>query len=228
VRALPFLAAVLVGPALVAGGVLVTPARVVDDELAAGPSLEQLESGLAAMPVVEPAAPGDAVSDPPPAPARRVAEPGRDLTGAPLSAVAVSGADGPPVPQGSGEGRRLVFSRESQRVWAVDGDGVVVRTWLVAGSKFGNDPAGTYRVFTRARWTESFTGGSQLQWFVGFYRTPRDNVIGFHEIPRTSTGLLHGTELLGTRQSSGCIRQATEDAAFVFDWAPEGTTVIIV
>jgi lipoprotein-anchoring transpeptidase ErfK/SrfK len=129
---------------------------------------------------------------------------------------------------GSGEGRRLVFSRDQQRVWAVGDDGVAVRTWLVAGSKYGNDLPGVYTVFTRARWTESYTGGSQLQWFVGFYRTPRENVIGFHEIPRTDKGPIHGAELLGSRQSSGCIRQASEDAAFVFDWAPEGTRVVIV
>jgi lipoprotein-anchoring transpeptidase ErfK/SrfK len=223
-RTLPFVAAAAAGPALILASVFFAPVQVGDEQLAAGQDV-QLPGPAATAPAASAPPATEAPTTTAPAP---VAEPGKDLTGAPLSPVAVAGPDGPPVPADSGDGRRLVFSRDQQRVWAVGDDGVVVRTWLVAGSKYGNDLPGTYRVFTRSRWTESYTGGSQLQWFVGFYRTPRDNVIGFHEIPRTSKGMIHGVELLGTKQSSGCIRQASEDAAFLFDWAPEGTTVVIV
>ena len=48
-----------------------------------------------------------------------------DLMGFELSSVASAGPDAPPLPDNSGSGRRLVYSRAGQRVWAVDTDGKV-------------------------------------------------------------------------------------------------------
>ncbi|MET0468881.1 MAG: hypothetical protein ABWZ87_09075, partial [Aeromicrobium sp.] len=50
----------------------------------------------------------------------------------------------PEVPADSGEGRRIVFDEGDQRVWLVDGDETVERTYLVSGSRFDNLDPGTY------------------------------------------------------------------------------------
>ena len=66
-----------------------------------------------------------------------------DLLGYELSSVATSGPDAPPLPAESGSGRRLVYDRSGQRVWAVGDDNVVIRSWLVSGSKYNNETPGT-------------------------------------------------------------------------------------
>ena len=80
------------------------------------------------------------VHTPPPAPGAV------DLLGYPLSSVSSVGADAPPLPPDSGSGRRLVYSRAGQRVWAVDADGRILRSWLVSGSKYNNETPGTHQV----------------------------------------------------------------------------------
>ena len=48
--------------------------------------------------------------------------------GYPLSSVSSTGADAPPLPANSGSGRRIVYDRAGQRVWAVDEDGTIIRS----------------------------------------------------------------------------------------------------
>ena len=53
----------------------------------------------------------------------------KDALGFPLSSVASTGDNMPPLPDNSGSGKRLVYDRAQQRVWAVDKNDVVVRSW---------------------------------------------------------------------------------------------------
>ena len=69
--------------------------------------------------------PGTATADP-------VREPGRTRVETAL-------------PAGSGDGRRVVFSESQQRVWLVDEDEQVQRTYLVSGSVYDNLDPGTTR-----------------------------------------------------------------------------------
>ena len=53
--------------------------------------------------------------------------------------------------------------------------------------------------------------------------------IGFHGIPLTSpTAPVHEGSELGHRLSGGCQRQADADAAFMWDFAQVGTTVVVI
>jgi peptidoglycan hydrolase-like protein with peptidoglycan-binding domain len=76
------------------------------------------------------------VRTPPPAPGSV------DLLGYELSSVATSGPDAPPLPANSGSGRSLVYDRNGQRIWAVGDDNVVIRSWLISGSKYNNETPG--------------------------------------------------------------------------------------
>lgn len=152
-----------------------------------------------------------------------------DLMGYPLSSVASAGADAPPLPEGSGSGRRLVYSRAGQRVWAVDDQGRIIRSWLVSGSKYNNELPGTHQVYSKSEVTTAWNGKAYLKKMVRWLKTQRGN-IGFHSIPiHVSDGTKYQTEdELGQRLSGGCQRQAPLDAAFVWDFATIGTKVVVV
>jgi peptidoglycan hydrolase-like protein with peptidoglycan-binding domain len=152
-----------------------------------------------------------------------------DLLGYPLSSVASAGADAPPVPPDSGHGKRVVYERAGQRVWAVDEDEQVVRSWLVSGSKFGNEVPGFHEVYSRSEMSSAWNFQAHLPLMIRYYETDIGH-IGFHAIPlHVEDNSPYQTEAqLGTRLSGGCQRQANSDAAFLWDFAPVGTTVVVL
>lgn len=152
-----------------------------------------------------------------------------DLLGYPLSSVSSVGADAPPLPPDSGSGRRLVYSRAGQRIWAVDENEQVLRSWLVSGSKYNNETPGTHKVYSRSEESTAWNGKAYLPHMVRWLKTDI-GAIGFHEIPiHVSDGTVYMTEAeLGQRLSGGCQRQAKADADFVWAWADVGTVVVVV
>ena len=105
----------------------------------------------------------------------------------------------------SGEGRRVVFSVQRQRMWWVDEQGTVLRTSLVSGR--ANTPEqGTFQVYSR---TENATGldGSRMDFFVRFTKGPNGWAIGFHDIPEMDGVPVQTDDQLGQPLSHGCIRQ---------------------
>lgn len=153
-----------------------------------------------------------------------------DLAGFELSPVAVSGDDPslPPLPADSGSGRRVVYDRLSQRVWAVGEDDQVIRSWLVSGSQYENEVPGTHEVFSRSETSTAWNGKAILPLMIRWYPTDRGN-LGFHGIPiHVEDGSPYQTtDELGTRLSGGCQRQHDTDAAFMWSFATVGTTVVV-
>ena len=136
-------------------------------------------------------------------------------------------AAGPRLPAGSGSGRRVVYSNPQQQVWLVGDDGVVERTYPVSGKR-GVPAAGTYRVYSRSRTTSAGHDGITMAYMVRFARGDK-LPIGFHDIPRDANGRpLQREDDLGGYRSAGCVRQGSADAIFLWDWAPIGTTVVVV
>jgi len=172
--------------------------------------------------------PGDdsfVIHTPPPAPGAQ------DSMGYELSSVATTGDDAPPVPAdtGQGTGKRIVYSRAGQRVWAIDGNEHVVRSYLVTGSRFNNEVPGKHEVYSKSTWTTAWNGQADLHYMVRWLDTDR-GAIGFHQIPvHKSDGSVYQTEAeLGQRMSGGCQRQAALDAQFMWDFAEIGTPVYVV
>jgi peptidoglycan hydrolase-like protein with peptidoglycan-binding domain len=152
-----------------------------------------------------------------------------DLLGFPLSSVASAGKDAPPVPKDSGSGKRVVYSRKMQRVWAVDSDERIVRSWLVSGSQYENEVPGFHEIYSRSEVSTAWNGRAFLPLMIRWYQTDIGH-LGFHSIPiKRSDGSRYQTEdELGTRLSGGCQRQAELDAQFLWNFAPVGTTVVVL
>lgn len=172
--------------------------------------------------------PGDdsfVVRTPPPAPGAV------DLMGFELSSVASAGDDAPPLPEGAGQGtgRRIVYSRLHQRVWAIDDQERIVRSYLVAGSQYNNEVAGIHEVYSRSETTTGWNGEATLPLMVRWLDTER-GAIGFHQIPiHKSDGTVYQTEAeLGQRLSGGCQRQAHLDAVFMWEFGQIGTPVHVL
>lgn len=138
----------------------------------------------------------------------------------PPSQPATAGA-----PPDSGSGRRVVYSNSAQRVWLVEANDQVVRTYPVSGRR-GFPPPGNYHVFSKSR--VSRAGPYRLDYMVRFY-PGRGLAAGFHAIPVRQNGQAAQSEAdLGQYRSRGCVRQRPSDAAFLWDWAPVGTTVVLI
>jgi lipoprotein-anchoring transpeptidase ErfK/SrfK len=136
------------------------------------------------------------------------------------------------LPPGSGAGRRVIYSKTLQRVWTVEADGTVSKSHLVSGRQTWNQPlVGTYSVFSRSSYTCNIKNPAICwRYMVRFTKGPSGDNIGFHEIPvDTRTGQrVQSESQLGTPLSSGCVRQATSDAVYIWNWAPIGTQVVVL
>lgn len=172
--------------------------------------------------------PGDdsfVIRTPPPAPGAE------DSMGFELSSVATTGDDAPPLPPdaGQGTGRRVVYQRAGQRVWAIDDNEYIVRSYLVTGSQFNNEMPGKHKVYSKSEMTTGWNGQADLPLMVRWLDTER-GAIGFHQIPtHKSDGSVYQTEAeLGQRLSGGCQRQAPLDAQFMWYFAEIGTPVWVL
>lgn len=132
----------------------------------------------------------------------------------------------PALPDGSGEGRRAVFSESGQRVWMVGDEGEVLRSYLVSGSLTDNLDPGTYQVWSRSMDAIGIDG-STMRRFVRFTRGPTGAAIGFHDIPLDRGEKVQTRRELGTPLSHGCIRQGASDAKAMWRFAQLGTTVVV-
>ena len=144
-----------------------------------------------------------------------------DATRAQLAAASLE------LPVDSGEGRRVVFDRSAQRVWLVGGAGVVRRSYPVSGSVTDNLDPGTYEVYSKSKQAWGIDDSGSMKYMVRFAHG--DNAaIGFHDIPVKDGERVQSKADLGTPQSHGCIRQWRPDAKALWDFAPVGSTVVVV
>lgn len=120
--------------------------------------------------------------------------------------------------------KRVVYCNSCQRIWLYNSTGEQVRTYLVSGRR-GVPRPGTYHVYSRSPVSYS-TKGARLVHMVRFARG-RTLGIGFHAIPVGRRGPIQSIGELGHFRSLGCVRQAPADAAFLWDFAPLGTKVIV-
>ena len=133
-----------------------------------------------------------------------------------------------PAPKQSGVGRRVVYANQEQRVWVINDDNEVIRTFLVSGMK-GQPKRGSYTVFSQSAASYSpELAGVTFRFMTRFAIGRNGGNIGFHEIPLRNGKPMQTVEQLGAFLGSGCLRSSTEDALFIYRWAKPGTRVVVV
>ncbi len=133
------------------------------------------------------------------------------------------------LPANSGTGRRAVYSKSKQTVWALDANNNVIKSHRVSGKQTPLDPRpGTYRVWSRSRYTFSINNPS-ITWgyMVRFAWGAQGGNIGFHEIPFQNGRPVQSIWQLGQPLSGGCVRQWVGDAIWMWNWAGLGTKVVV-
>ncbi|MEZ7002702.1 hypothetical protein [Streptomyces sp. AD55] len=124
------------------------------------------------------------------------------------------------VPDGSGTGRRIVYSLGQKRVWLIDASDAARRTFTVWPGTVSPAP-GTYQVGTR---TEATTGsdGVQVEHIVYFalqdgVSVAFSNAVDGSSPPPPAAG-----------STTGGIRLRKPDGTAVWDFATPGTPVTVV
>jgi lipoprotein-anchoring transpeptidase ErfK/SrfK len=153
---------------------------------------------------------------------------GAAMPAAAAPAANTSAATATGLPAHSGRGRRIVYDRAQQRLWAIDAQGRVVKTHRVSG-RTRSPAAGTYHVFSRSLSTYSIDNPAVTwRYMVRFATGPGGGNIGFHEIPTKRGQPLQSAAQLGQPLSGGCVRQSHADALWIWNWAGVGTKVVVV
>ncbi|KRO52182.1 MAG: hypothetical protein ABR78_04970 [Acidimicrobiia bacterium BACL6 MAG-120910-bin40] len=133
-----------------------------------------------------------------------------------------------PVPAKSGTGRRIVYANRQQRVWVINTNNKVIRTFLVSGM-LRQPGKGTFKVFSKSR--ASFSpefAGVTFRFMTRFAIGRNGGNVGFHEIPLRYGKPMQTVDELGAFKGSGCLRSSTQDARFIYRWATLGTKVVVV
>ncbi len=133
-----------------------------------------------------------------------------------------------PGPTKSGTGRRIVYANRQQRVWVINADNEVIRTFPVSGM-LGQPGNGTFSVFSKSptSYSPEFAGVT-FRFMTRFAIGRNGGNIGFHEIPIRNSKPMQTVDELGAFKGSGCLRSSTKDALFIYQWATLGTKVVVV
>lgn len=125
--------------------------------------------------------------------------------------------------------QHIVYDRRGEKMmlWLVEADGGLADSYPVSG-RFRNPPAGTYEVYSKSPTAYGYRGGSmkhmvRFAWGVNGWR------IGFHAIPLRGNGEpIQSLDQLGQALSAGCVRQRSDKAEFLYEWALIGTPVVVL
>lgn len=131
------------------------------------------------------------------------------------------------LPSATGVGKRVVLDLSAQRVWLVDGNDEVVRTYLVSGSPSDKLERGDYTVLSRSRAARGIDGPGRVADVVSFGQG-RHAVSGFHGIPTRNGQRVQPFSQLGIAVADEGIRQRPGDARRMWRFARVGTDVRVI
>lgn len=137
--------------------------------------------------------------------------------------VAVVASVAPATPVAARGQKAIVVSISQQMLWAYKGNKMVLSSSVSSGRSGFDTPVGSYVILTKlaSQTMEGVVGGE-------YYNVPDvPNVMYF----TTNGHALHGTYWhtnFGTPMSHGCVNLPIDVAAWVFEWAPVGTPLLIV
>jgi lipoprotein-anchoring transpeptidase ErfK/SrfK len=84
-------------------------------------------------------------------------------------------------------------------------------------------PLGEFTIADKDIRRESKVGQLIMPYWMAF----KDDLYAIHDLPEWPNGKKEGADHLGKKVSHGCVRLATANAKFLYDWTPVGTKVAI-
>jgi len=119
------------------------------------------------------------------------------------------------------EPKRIEVDLTNQRLYAYEGDRRVF-DFLISSGKWGRTPTGTYRIWTKMRFTKMEGGSKVLGTYYYLPNVPFVMYFYNDEIPKWRGFGLHGTywhSNFGHPMSHGCINMRTEEAGQLYYWS---------
>ncbi len=124
--------------------------------------------------------------------------------------------------------KRIEVDLGAQRIYAFEGDQLIY-SFLISSGKWGRTPTGTFKIWTKLRYTKMEGGSKANRTYYYLPNVPYTMFFYNEEIPKTRGFGIHGTywhDNFGHPMSHGCINMKTEEVALLYDWAhpvvPEG------
>jgi hypothetical protein len=147
------------------------------------------------------------------------AHPGAEASATHSSAPTVRAPAAPGVPADSGTGKRVVYALGAKRVWLVDADGRVERTFTVVPGTLAPTP-GSYAVDSRTAQTQG-SDGVLVEHVVRFSAVD-GKAIGFSAAVDGSLPTPDPT------MKTGGVREQTADGDAMWRFAPKDAKVVVV
>lgn len=121
-------------------------------------------------------------------------------------------------------GRYIMVDLSAQRMHLVEGT-TYHKTFIVSTGKWDMPtPTGEMQIHNHIKTAWSKRYGLYMDHWMAI---TSNGEYGIHQLPRWPGGKVEGTNHLGRPVSHGCIRLGPGDAEYVYNWAANGTKVII-
>jgi lipoprotein-anchoring transpeptidase ErfK/SrfK len=140
-----------------------------------------------------------------------------------LAALVVLGLIASPGAADAARAKAILVSVGQQKLWAFKGQEIVLTSYVSTGKAGFETPLGTYSILSKL----------PSQTMAGVIGGETYNVPDVPWVMYFTTGghALHGTywhNNFGTPMSHGCVNLPMDVAAWLYDWAPVGTPVMLV
>ena len=117
--------------------------------------------------------------------------------------------------------KRIEVDLSSQRLYAYEGNNLVYN-FLISSGKWGRTPTGTFKIWTKLRYTKMEGGSKANRTYYYLPNVPYVMFFSNDQIAASRGFSIHGTywhNNFGHPMSHGCINMKTEEVALLYDWA---------
>lgn len=127
----------------------------------------------------------------------------------------------PPILGVTSAPKRIEVDLAVQRLYAYEGD-TKVFDFLISSGKWGRTPTGTFKIWSKFKYTKMSGGSKELGTYYYLPNVPYTMFFSNDQIAASRGFGIHGTywhDNFGHPMSHGCINMKTEEAELLFYWA---------
>jgi len=126
-------------------------------------------------------------------------------------------------------GKRITVSLGSQMMWAYENDALKWQWPVSTGRLSSPTTTGVFQIQSHELDAYAPDWDLNMPHFMGIYRPVPDSDVmnGFHGFPSRGGAQVVWTDSLGQQVTYGCILVSSDNAALLYDWAEDGTIVVV-